>query len=273
LVEAVFDRNMRILPEFDRPPVAETVLSIQFASIQEMRSVHFGLFWQKVRAQYPITEERPALPPVTEQIGEASWRGFQPRFEVRETVKPERVWFLNETRTELIQLQTDRFIKNWRKGQPDDVYPRYVKSIKPGFERDFGLFKDFLNQESLSPAVANQCEVTYVNHIVCGEGWSSFSEAANIFSFLADTKDRLEDARFILRFPVVSDDKQVGRLNVEIQPAFRESDKVPMYVMSLTARGMLGRETEFFELGREAIVLGFVNLTTPKMHEIWGRTR
>lgn len=55
------------LPDFDNPPVVETVLSVQFERLPAMRSVHFWLFWQRVRDQFPNTEERPTLASIVEQ--------------------------------------------------------------------------------------------------------------------------------------------------------------------------------------------------------------
>lgn len=261
------------LPEFDRPPVVETVLSAQFEPILKIGTVHFGLFWERIRKEFPTAEGKPSLEQVFERFGELPKRLPSLRFEVREDGKPERFWFVNEAGTEMIQLQVDRFIKNWRKTGDHDVYPRYEKAIKPGFGRDLHLFEDFLRDESLGTIKVNQCEVTYVNHIVSGDGWRGWSEVGKVFSFLTGMEDAIEDGAFALRFPIRLQGQQVGRLIVQIQPTLREKDARPMYVMNLTARGMIGTGTEFFDLGREAVVSGFAKLTTPAMHEVWGRTK
>lgn len=39
-----------------------------------------------------------------------------------------RVWFLNAYRTELIQVQADRFVHNWRKLLRVEPYPCYEPS-------------------------------------------------------------------------------------------------------------------------------------------------
>jgi hypothetical protein len=65
--------------------------------------------------------------------------------------------------------------------------------------------------------------------------------------------------------------KPVGRLHVDVQPAFRTSDSRPMYVFHLTARGQVGKSSEFFDVGRRWIVKSFAALTTPRMHEVWKR--
>src|SRR4051812_32192542 len=96
------------LPEFDRPPLVETVLSAQFEPIAGMHTVHFGLFWQRIRREFPEAEEKPSLKPAFERFDESSRRVGRFRFEAREDVQPERMWFVNKTGTEMIQLQVDR---------------------------------------------------------------------------------------------------------------------------------------------------------------------
>jgi len=270
--------NSAPLPEFQHPPVVETALSVQFDPIRGMHASHFGLYWQHIRQQFPATEERDALEPAFELFGERAKRGQRIRFESRDSLRLGRVWYVNAKGTELIQLQADRFVKNWRKTGQADVYSRYEKTVKPGFERDLKTFTEFLASEDLGPMTINQCEVTYVDHIVAGEGWQTWSDAPRVFSFLGEFSQPIEDGMFTLRFPIIHREKPVGRLTVEVQPALRESDERLMYVVNLTARGMMGMPgmtgegREFLDLGRAAIVQQFAALTTPAMHSIWGRT-
>ncbi len=259
------------LPDFDHPPVVETVLAAQFEPIAGMRTVHFGLFWQRIRDSFPLTEEKPALEAAFERFGEAPKRIPRIRFEAREDANPERMWFVNQPGTEMIQLQVDRFIKNWRKTSSEAEYPRYEKTIKPGFLRDLDIFKDFLLTEQLGAIRMNQCEVTYVNHIVAGEGFENWGDAKKVFSFLGGLPDSVEDGVFAFRLPILAEDKPVGRLKIDIQPAVRETDQKAMYVMQLTARGFVGAGLEFFDLGRAAIVMAFADLTTESMHSVWGK--
>ena len=262
------------LPNFENPPVVETVLSAQFEPLADMHTVHFGLFWERIRQQFPKTEDKPAIDPVFERFDDYNRSRPRLHFEAREAAVPERIWFVNEPGTEMIQLQVDRFIKNWRKSADEDIYPRYEKAIKPGFERDFQRFEDFAREQSLGPIQVNQCEVTYVNHIVAGQGWQNWGEAGKIFSFLSglnSLEDSIEDGAFVIRQTIFREGQKVGRLTVEVKPALTERENKPMYVMNLTARGMTGSGIDFFDLGRRAIVSNFARLTTPAMHEVWGK--
>ncbi|MCC7342477.1 MAG: TIGR04255 family protein [Bryobacterales bacterium] len=265
------------LPDFERPPVAETVLSVQFQRLENFRAAHFGLYWNRIRSTYPATEERLALEPVFERFAEPVRRKLEVQFPILEKPPLPRVWYVHDTKNELLQLQSDRFIRNWRKTGDGDSYPRY-EAVRQRFDQDFQDFQAFLAEEDIGTVAVNQCEVTYVNHIVAGEGWSSHGELDRVFTMWSspsgDFPGVAEDASVHARFPIRSvEGEPIGRLHVGIQAAIRESDGTPMFVVNLTARGMLGQSTEFFDLGRESIVRSFVTLTTPEMHNIWKRRR
>lgn len=264
----------RDVPDFASPPVVETVLSVQFEKLSAMRSVHFGLFWNSVRERFPATEDRPSINPIIE-TRELPQTG-QVHFEVQDSLSLNRLWVLNEAGTEMVQVQNDRFIKNWRQGAEKCEYPRYEPVLKPAFERDFKIFQAFIADQQLGETKIDQCEVTYVNHIVAGDGWNNWDEIESIFTFFkqlsATYPGKAEDLRSYTRFPIYGPKGEwIGRLYVDIQPALRASDKKPMYVMNLTARGMLGKDYDFFDVGRQYIVKSFETLTTPQMHEIWGK--
>jgi uncharacterized protein (TIGR04255 family) len=263
-----------VLPDFDNPPVVETVLSIQFERLSAMQSVHFGLFWRRLQERYPKTEERPALAPVIERFPEPISRGGRIQFEAVEAPALPRLWLLNELGTEMIQVQNDRFIKNWRKAGEKDKYPHYEPVIKPAFERDFREFQEFLAEERLGVIKVNQCEITYVNHIVSGEGWQKLDEMDRIFAFWnqpsAPVPGKAEDFGIHARFPIAdAHGHPIGRLYLDAHPALRATDNRPMYVMNLTARGLYGEGIEFFDIGRQWIVKSFEQLTTADMHRIW----
>lgn len=262
------------LPDFEKPPVVETVLSVQFDKLNAMQAVHFGLFWRRVQSRFPKTEERPPLSPFIERFPEPLSRGGRVQFEAMETPPLPRLWLLNEAGSEMIQVQNDRFIKNWRKVREPDQYPRYEPVIKPAFLRDFAEFQSFLNEEKLGAVKVNQCEVTYVNHILSGEGWDAFSDIDRIFTFwnrvAPPAPGAAEDFVLHVRFPITDDSGQpIGRLHVDVQPALSIEGNRPMYVMDLTARGVFGNGLDFLDIGREWIVRSFKNLTTAAMHRIW----
>jgi hypothetical protein len=79
------------LPDFDNPPVVETVLSAQFERLTALRTVHLGLFWQRVRSEFPNVEEHPALAAIFEQAGEPVTPAARD-FAVPKALAPEPAW-------------------------------------------------------------------------------------------------------------------------------------------------------------------------------------
>jgi uncharacterized protein (TIGR04255 family) len=268
------------LPDFRKPPLAETVLSLQFESIAGLTTAHIGLLWQRFRDRFPLIEEQPPLSPILEKFGPPS--PAQVEVTVEEKPPVPRLWFLNQDKTELIQVQADRFIHNWRKMQGIEPYPRF-EPIRDKFRNEVATLVQFLEDEGMGTPVVNQCEVTYVNHIEPSGVWERHGQMERV---LANWSAGPEEHRFLpeaedggvrLRF-VMHDEagKPVGRLHVISQSAWKKTDNTPIMVLNLTARGEpIGEGIEgafrFFEVGRRWIVKGFADLTTTPMHRVWER--
>jgi len=264
------------LPDFVDPPVVEAALSVQFDPIAGLNTARLALVWQEFKENFPNSEERPPLEQVIEHFPEVPRVRLGLQLETLDNIPVPRLWFVNKQGNEMIQVQVDRFIKNWRKEGEGEQYPHYDETIKPQFERDFRTFVGFLRNNGLDAPSINQCEVTYVNHIVSGAGWHHFGEIDEIFRFLKPSSEeipgRLDDLRLHGRFVIPNEEGEpIGRLHADIQPAIRTSDDKPMYVFHLTARGQVGTGYEFFDIGRRWIVKSFSSLTTSKMHAIWRR--
>ena len=267
--------NSKTLPDFERPPVVETVLSAQFEPITSLQSVHFGVLWSRYSQLFPKTDERPPLESVFERFPEEPVSRVGLKVETFEKPPIARFWFTNEQQSEMIQVQRDRFVKNWQKQGSATDYPRYEKTIRPNFDRDFRQFAEFVRQNGFGELSVNQCEVTYVNHIVIGEGWSDLGDVEKIFTFWRNVghlpPGPAEDLGVHIRFVIPNQSgTPIGRLHVDLRPALRSSDNRPMYVLNLTARGQIGGGLDFLDVGREWIVRSFVALTTDNMHKIWG---
>lgn len=271
----------RDLPDFVNPPLAEVALSVQFEPLDQMRIPQMGGLCREFRQRFPVVEEHPPLNTVSERFG--SPRASVPQVHMRmlESLPLPRLWFLNEPGTELIQIQQDRFVHNWRKVGEGDAYPRYER-LRETFCTELEAFQSIVAREHLGSVLPNQCEVTYVNHIIAGEGWTTHAQLGDILTvfqskYSDDCLGDPEDARLTIRYVLFDESqKPSGRLHVEAQPAYRRSDNKAMYVVSLTARlrpQVPSMEDVFCCLnrGREAIVRAFASMTTPAMHKIWGR--
>ena len=267
------------LPDFRKPPVAETVLSLQFEPISGLTSPHLGLLWAKFRQQLPLIEEHPPLPPILENFAPPS--PAQMEVTIEEKPPLPRVWFVNETKTELIQMQSDRFIHNWRKMEGMAPYPHY-EPIREKFRGEVAVLEDFLRDEKLGTLAVNQCEVTYVNHIEPSGAWSRHGQLEKVFSIWSGLTNASflpnpEDAGLRTRF-VIPDEtgKPIGRLHVVVHPAWKKEDNSPLLILNMTARGVptgegIAGAFAFFDVGRRWIVKGFADLTTPEMQRVWER--
>jgi len=257
--------------------VIETLLGVQFAPIESFSIPHFGLYWTRIRDSYPNQEVKPPLGPIVEEFGDRVQLGLQLGIELSD--QPDvRCWFIDESSAQLIQVQRDRFIRNWRKVRDGDLYPRYA-NLKPRFRDDWEDFCSFLEDAGLRRPEITQCEVTYINHITSGRGWEGFGRADKVLTVLSSDPGRVflpEPEIVHLNLSFLMPDKR-GRLRVTLQPAIRRQDAKEVLQLTLTARGRpVSPRTEdvleWLDIGHEWIVRGFADLTTRDMHNVWGRT-
>ena len=188
-----------------------------------------------------------------------------------------RVWFLSEANTELVQIQNDRFIHNWRKADTDAPYPRY-ENVRAAFLSEARTLAQFLVEEHLGELSINQCEITYVNHIDYGPAEGDPGETNRLFANWRSLRSSAflptpEDMQLRWRFRMPD---ETGRLHVMAHPAWHSNGQ-RIWTMNLMARGRpLGEGIEgafrFFDEGRKWIVRGFTDLTSDIMHHHWGKT-
>jgi uncharacterized protein (TIGR04255 family) len=271
------------LPDYERPPLVEVVLSVQFAELQGYRTVHAGLLWEdKFRKAYPIVAEQPPLDPIFEAFGP---QVSAPQFQIKQMSGPQvpRLWFMNTQKTELVQIQADRFTHNWRKVGEGENYPRY-EALRERFFSELTELDAFFKSWQIGTIQPNQCEVTYVNRLEL-RGLDFRAEpglAVNLLPRGHLQPDRegpglpeLEDCNLMGRYVLKdADGEPRGRLLVTVQPWPKE----PVLRLDLTVRGAptsadFEAVADFLDEGRRTIVHGFTAITTERMHETWGRVK
>lgn len=273
-------QRRRSLPEFSCPPLAEVALSVQFDPIQKLTIPEVGLLWQEYSEKFDHVEQQSPIESIVERFGVRSKQLLNPRLELMTSAPIPRVWFLDEHRRELIQIQNDRFIRNWRKVQDDDDYPRYIEHIRPSFVKDLSIFTEFLASRQLGKLTPNQCEVTYVNVIHPSSAWSDHSKIQDAFSLFSGAYNGIENCdieelRFQIKHLLTDEDNNpIGRLHVEASPAYSSKDNQELIELKIIARGKPASETidgalEFIDFGREKIVQVFDKITNTSLHNIW----
>jgi uncharacterized protein (TIGR04255 family) len=265
-------------PDFDSPPVVEVALGVQFNPLATLAGPAIAEYWiQNLRDRFPNAEEQPPLEPVVE------WFGV-PRpapLTVRLGRAPGRWWLIDAQRNNLVQIQQDRFFRNWRQVEPGDLYPRY-EIVRAAFETEFTSFLTFIDARGIGPLEPYQCEITYVNRIP----FDTPSQPGDPGWFLAPWSGGFSDDFFrsppesveVAVHHVIRDQlgTPVGRLHTSVGPAWSLQDGTQATLMQLTARGRpAGKSVKdvlnFLDLGREYVVRGFASLTTPAAHSKWGR--
>ena len=272
---------IRPLPEYEKPPVVEVAVMVQFdAPVLGIPQIMH--WWSQIQHQFPGFEQAPPILPATESF--ASLKVPQPlvQFQLLDSPPVPRVFMKKATDTELIQIQQDRFGYSWRKLKPDNDYPRYV-SIREAFLQQLVLFEKFLASDHLEAMNSRLCEVTYVNHILGSGVWHGHSELHKVIpSVTPRLSDNFlplsEDMQFAARYIIRTNEAPLGRLYVSVEPRFLTADMTPIFLMRLTARGApqgLGQAgiLKTLDLGHEWIVRAFTTLTSPEMHKAWRRTR
>lgn len=275
-------------PRYRSPPVVEVVLGAQFKPIK-MGMPHLGLLWGRFRDRLPRYEHHPPLGHTIERHGV---RPMQTQFEIQlvsGSVLTPRLWMLDEAGNQLLQVQEDRFIRNWRRYQDRELrYPEYAEHLRPAFARDLAAFVEFLDSEGLGQPEFDQAEVTYINHIETADVWTSHGDFRHVLrdmnaDYSALTGLKVETVKFRTRFEL--QDKSgafAGRLHVDFEAGVlpgRAGDpqkQRPIFVLQLVARGRpLGPGVdgllEFLDLGHDAIVSTFDKITTDEMHQVWGK--
>lgn len=273
----------RGLPEFSRPPLVEAVLTVQFEKIEGFRTVHAGLFWERLREAFPDfvhVEEHAPIDQTIEAPDPSTFRSPGVRIEMLDTPSLPRLLFLDRGKTQLIQLQPDRLSHNWRKIGDDDQYPRYER-IRPSFVQELELLEQFLADEKLGVLNPTQAEIGYINHIIPPESTGAGSSPHGILRMWSDYRgvagSMLEDASVNLRHEIRDSDGQFeGRLFVSLKPAIRRSDNERLLVLELIARGRPAGEgingaISFIDRGRQLVCRAFEELTTPEMQQRWGK--
>jgi uncharacterized protein (TIGR04255 family) len=270
------------LADFKAPPVTEVVVGVQFNSLERFLSPHLGLVWERFKRDFPGIEERPPLAPSFETFGPQPQLLPAISMQIATGADIPRVLFVNADRTQVLQVQKDRFLHNWRKVESGGEYPRFEQMLAT-FEQGFDTFSGVIANEHIGTIVPNQCEVSYINQIPVPSGADLYGVFGRVFAqpaekMILDDLGTPEDLRFLLRY-VIRDHEQkpIGRVIASAEPALR-TDGVMIIQLTMTARGKprtadMPGVIEFLEHGRLHLIRAFVKLTSREMQAEWGRTQ
>ncbi len=257
------------LVDFDRPPVNEVACGIGFPRLQNLSAAYIGLWWSENRVQFPKSR------------AEAPIMAFA---EKDDFPMVGRTMFVTKDETQIIQIQPTRFYYNWVKSKEKDIYPRYSKVYK-AFTNYLSKFRDFVSKNNIGDIEPVEYALTYVNFIPQDKPWHKLSDIGKVLPDISWRKTRRrrylsEPSDLNFRYVFALRD-QPGRLVCTIQRVVRKSDKLPALRVELAASGTTAdglekdspeKMSQWFDGAREAIVLGFLDLTSDTVQiKTWGR--
>ncbi len=262
---------MTDLPEFDNPPVVEVAIGVQFRPLPGLRGLSLAPLQAVWRDAYPISQEQQPLMPVIE--GDPQGVG-----QLQLSLLPVpvvRQWFLSESGNELVQVQPDRLLVNWRAGDPAEKYPRY-RHMRSMFESRFAELARFAKGQGFGDLDVVQAELSYINVIQLGR-----EDLGRIETFLKGWSgtpghhlDPPEEARVTLTYLVPDVGIPPVRLYVEVSPAQLTTGERVLF-FTLTIRGNPGGRSldealKFLDEAHSHLVRSFAELTQESMHALWG---
>lgn len=265
-------------PSYERPPVVETVLGLQFDRLVALTNAHLGVFWKSLdRQRWPIIEDATPLPNQFERFEDAARWGAG--FQVQLSDDPAaRCRIKNRNGDRMVQLQNTRLHLNWI-GDSGGEYPRH-ETMLAEFATAFRSFSEFVNDENVGRVKPNQWEITYVNHIPQGTVWKapedwSFFKLMGSPTTVSLARSESFNGEWHLLIP-----EDLGRLHIQWQHAKKPSGEPnadDFIRLVFTARGPLKPNDDPFDsvlaglnLGRDVIVTSFHDLVSKEANDYWG---
>jgi uncharacterized protein (TIGR04255 family) len=256
-------------PHFERPPLNEVVCGVQFEPIAGWQTSHYGLFWSRIRADYPRCEDQPPLPRLRlDGDGE-------PEFQVGPLPPLRRVFLVHESQNYVIQIQPCRFLHNWRKIKDSDAYPRFEEAFLR-FTEYWGRLCEFLLELKLPAPKPEAYELTYLNYISAEDMffprdvWRFLNFYKSVPLSASSAQPTGMSLTFVWPLPGVQ-----GELHMVSRHGRRIPDGKDILLVEFTARGRAGATEadmkSWFATAHESIVHTFVALTTEEAHALWGR--
>jgi uncharacterized protein (TIGR04255 family) len=263
------------LPNYDRPPVVEMVLGVQFNPLDLLTSAHLGAYWKALGSDWSNTSDATPIESQIELFSETgTWR--QVGMQLRLKQPGIRLRIKNRAGDRMLQLQNGRMHFNWL-GESGKLYPHF-DTVFAEFWNQYDRFRCFLAGESLGEFSPNQWEITYVNHIPRGTVWNTPADWS-FFQLLNNTPDvssmvRFESFAGEWHFEIP---ERRGRIHIKWTHGSKDkTGSQELIALALTSRGPVAGPDEAealkvgLHLGRATIVKTFRDLMSEDANTYWG---
>lgn len=270
------DQPTDFCPFFERPPVIETRIGVQFSPLIGFRSGHFGLFWKECLGTdgWRILADQDAAPKEVERFGSKLLRPVTA--EKEEVDFPQVCMRLSKddfTRT--VQFQPNKLTYGWsREKGPRPSY----SEVRTQFDSLYEKLERFALEWNLGEPVANLWEVTYVNKILPGDLWTSPADWHRVLPGIFPVGgpqvpghdwSTFNGTWFFVIPP------QMGRVRVRVQKVVETKTDEIVLLLVITARGEIGGVGAAdwhsgLDLGHRTVVRVFYDLSSPEARNEWG---
>ncbi|BCJ71658.1 hypothetical protein CS0771_12020 [Catellatospora sp. IY07-71] len=253
-------------PRFDRPPVREVALTVQFDALQTMQTLTLAPLRVDWSPEYPKLSEVAPRSPLTRT-------GANVEFVSSEAPWPvPRCTFISADGNRAIEIQHDRFGVTWSFDSDAPSYPGFG-ALSAELAARFGQFEALINSSLGVDIQVNDVEIEYENHIegiraeeLCFgilSGWAqstatlaepTLDYAGMRFHYCASPSN--DNTAILVGVDTAESDGNgsASTLRLEVQ---RDTDSSKVFVESLS-------------IAHEVLVRRFLEVTTPAMHSEWG---
>ena len=263
--------------DFARPPVDEVVLSVLFEPLKELLAPHLGEIWQEFKPEFERIMEHPPVPPRVEKFPNPI--GEVPQVHVERGPNLARIWFMHEDDSRLIQVQRDRFTFNWRKTGTTPRYPGFA-AIFADFEGFYNRFSHVLEKQGIGEIRPMQYELTYVDQLFHGNGWTTLNDIGKIYNFFVPTQQLnsfWSDAESMIFRTSFSVPDLHGRLHLSISTRVKMPEQQQTLQTDFTMRGFpenaeYDAMIAWFKTARARMRDKFSSIFTEGVQtQVWGR--
>lgn len=224
------------LPRYEKPPLVEVAISIVFSEVPGLNEAHIGAFWWTLRSSFPKVITQPAVPAPAESFSNSPW--FPPQLQFGLSNQPAiRVQMISDDDQWLCQLQRDRIVINWRKGEQD--YPRFEQALN----KLLRVWEQWLNHvqelgfERPKPTIS---ELIYVNVLPQGVVWHQLNELDLLLPRLVRSEQQVMEnlpfAGFRSEF-AWRDPEKKSTISVDLRPI--KTDEVLAMLLNLSVRSQI----------------------------------
>ncbi|NNJ27756.1 hypothetical protein [Alienimonas chondri] len=264
-------------PSFEKPPITERLLTVQFEELSRFGLIHYGLWFQTVMEDLRLKDLRldehrdfARLPRIVETF---PFRA-SPDFPAEYLLDPRRrLAARSDDQVWQMQIQPDRLSLFWQEpaeGRDFSAYPRFNELLSK-FMALWECFVAFCQRHEIDEPAPNLAEVTYGNHLPAPAGVSAGEDFTAVFGVpLLGPENQAGSVAAWTVNRVFDFSNERVRVYAEAAAAYSDGPTRPATgtVLQLIGRARIAdEETPAGRLGaaHDHVVKGFVELTDPSI--------